>query len=132
MGRLDRILELKGGMKPQAFLKVGDVIAVCGFPLKPEHAPERMYDDWRPSERRFVHGQVIVTPDGRMQSWGPYGKLDNCIREGDREQAWVEFLDTSPLARGQWCASQTYERMADLAPPQFVANVNRRMANPCR
>lgn len=132
MGRLERILALNGGAEPRAFLKVGDSIAVCGFPLKAEFAPEKMYDDWQPAEGRFVHGQLIVLPGGRMQSWGPYGKLDNCVRKEDRVPGWVAFLDADPLAHKQWCDSLAYERMPDLAPPQFVDQVNRALASPCR
>lgn len=132
MGRLDRILALNGGVQPRAFLKAGDLIRVCGFPLRSGFAPEGMDADWRPAEDRFVHGQLLVMPDGRMQSWGPYGKLDNCIREGDTVQAWVVLLDANPLAHRQWCDSQAYDSQPDLVPPRLVAEVNRSMANPCR
>lgn len=132
MARLERILELNGGVEPRAFLKVGDFITVCGFPLKAGFAPEKMYTDWQPTGGRFVHGQLIVTPDGRMQSWGPYGKLDNCVRKEDGEAAWVAFLNGNPLAYKQWCDSQAYVRMADVAPAQLVEKVNRTLAEPCR
>ena len=86
--------------------EAGDVIEVCGFALKEEYSrPSADTDDARP---RFVHGHVLVMPDGHMQSWGPYGKLDNCIRPDDQAQSWLDFLSADPLARGLWCGIQTY------------------------
>jgi hypothetical protein len=71
MGRLDSILQNMGDAHAGQLLKVGDRISVCGFPLKKDLTPERMYADWPPEQGRFVHGQIIVMPDDQMQSWGP-------------------------------------------------------------
>lgn len=60
-GRLDRILSLNRMGADEPFLNAGDVIEVCGFYPKGESAPSR----------RYIHGHVLVMPDGRMQSWGP-------------------------------------------------------------
>ena len=46
----------------------------------------------------MVHGHVLVKSDGRMLSWGPYGKIDNCIRPGDTADKWVQkALDTKKM-----------------------------------
>ena len=103
MGRLERILENNGGIAANAILKVGDRITFCGFPLKKDYDPNRMYADWPPEQDRFVHAQVMVMPgDGRLQSWGPYGVIDNCVR------------------------------LQHHTPKQFVDEVNRGMVAPCR
>lgn len=130
-GRLERILAGNGGIADDVFLKVGDVVATCGFPLKRDFAPERMYADWQPREGRFVHGQMLVMPDGRMQSWGPYGSLDNCVRAGDTTRSWISFLNRDPLAREQWCSARTYVRLAHHTPQAFLDEVHRGLDKAC-
>jgi hypothetical protein len=85
------------------FLKIGDVIEVCGFALKEEVVSRRSSEDTDGLSPPFVHGHVLVMPDGQMQSWGPYGKLDNCVRPDDQRQAWLDLLRRDPLAREFWC-----------------------------
>jgi hypothetical protein len=116
-GRLNRILSLNGLSGGADFFEPGDIIEVCGFFPKRSAAT-------LPSEdavtRRYVHGQVIVMPDGRLQSWGPYGKIDNCLRPNDRPQAWVDFLKADPLALEFWCSVPTFVGVASTAPPELV------------
>jgi len=66
LGRLDRL-----GVDAD-FVKVGDVIEICGFFLKEEVSTRR-------SPAQFVHGKVLVKPDGQRWAWGPYGRLENCV-----------------------------------------------------
>ncbi len=102
------------------FLKPGDAIEVCGFYLKqPYTKPD------------FIHGQVLVMPDGHMRHFGPYGKLDNCIRPGDTAQQWVQFLKDDPLALPSWCNGKSYTRVATVAPPALVEAIDRDLQNPC-
>jgi len=103
------------------FLKAGDVIDACGFHLK---APYTKPD--------FIHAQVLVFADGHMRLYGPYGKLENCIRPGDSAEKWVKFLKDDPLAMPAWCASHQYTQVPTVAPPGFVDAVERLMGNPCR
>jgi hypothetical protein len=104
----------------KGFLKAGDVIEVCGFHLKqPWYKPD------------FIHGQVLVMPDGHMRLFGPYGKLENCIRPADSADKWIAFLRADPLAMPAWCDSHKYARVATVAPAGFVENVERLMGNPC-
>jgi hypothetical protein len=131
-GRLERILANNGGVQDDKILKVGDRISVCGFPLKKDWDADRMYKDWLPEQGRFVHGQVFVMPDGRMQSWGPYGTIDNCVRRDDAAKTWISFLDGDPLAHSQWCAAMTYVRLTHHTPRAFVDEVNAGLAARCR
>lgn len=76
------------------FLRPGDVIQVCGFFPKrsggtPSNADARA--------RRHVHGQLLVMPDGRLQSWGPYGKVEQCVRASDQAETWVSFFERGPV-----------------------------------
>jgi hypothetical protein len=114
LARLKRIALAPGS------LKVGDIIEVCGFPLRS-----------RSTTARIVHGHVLVVQDRQMRHWGPYGKLDNCIRPGDRVQDWVDFLDADPLALESWCKSQTYLNVVSVASPSIVRAISRQVARPC-
>lgn len=128
-GRLERILSANGMSRGAELVKPGDVIEVCGFYPKRTSATSENADG---SPRRFVHGQALVMPDGRMQSWGPYGKLDNCVRPNDRPEAWVEFLNADALAQQLWCNARVFVGFQSTAPPGFVAEVDRQLAKPCR
>jgi hypothetical protein len=112
------------------FLKAGDVIEVCGFPFKQEFNRPSPPDGGR-SPRPAMHAHMLVMPDGHMRLFGPYGKLDNCIRPHDTTRSWVDFLNTDPLARQAWCASQTFVTVPSTAPKAFVDDVNRLMADHC-
>lgn len=63
-----RLGRLAGLDVDEDFLKVGDMIEVCGFFGKG--------DVLRDSR---VHGKVLVTPDGQRWQWGPYGRLASCV-----------------------------------------------------
>jgi hypothetical protein len=112
------------------FLKAGDVIEVCGFPFKKEFTPASSADAGG-SPRPAMHAHMLVMPDGHMRLFGPYGKLDNCIRPHDTTQSWVVFLNTDPLARQAWCGARTIVTVPSVAPKAFVDEINRLMANPC-
>jgi hypothetical protein len=132
MGRLEQILQNNGGIKANQILKAGDRITVCGFPLKKDYAPERMYADWPPEQGRFVHGQVFVMPDGHMQSWGPYGVIDNCVRKRDAAKTWITFLNRDPLAQKQWCDAASYTRLEHHTPAAFIGEINRELVAKCQ
>lgn len=86
LARLQRL-----GVDAQLF-EAGDVIEACGFPLK-DAAPDA----------RLIHGHVLVLPNGQLRSWGPYGKMQNCLRPGDDPKRWHELMQSDPLAREAWC-----------------------------
>lgn len=132
MGRLQWILDNNGGIGPDRILKVGDRITLCGFPLKKDWNPDRMYADWPPEQGRFVHGQVFVMPDGHMQSWGPYGVIDNCVRKTDSAKTWITFLNHDPLAHKQWCEAIRYTMVAHHTPRAVIDEVNGGLAAKCQ
>ena len=121
LGRLARL-----GV-PADFLKAGDTIEVCGFSFK---------DEWRnhnpaSSSVPAFHGHMLVLPAGRMTSWGPYGKLVNCVRPNDQAQSWAEFLNSEPLARDLWCRSLAYVQTALIPPQAVVDEISGLIKNPC-
>lgn len=130
-GRLEWILQNNGDVRDDQILKVGDRISVCGFPLRKDWDPKRMYPDWPPEQGRFVHGQVFVMPDGRLQSWGPYGTIDNCVRSTDTAGTWIAFLNRDPLAHRQWCDAKASTFRTHLTPRAFVDEVNRGLTMAC-
>ncbi len=129
-GRMARLIAQYGGSEMQ-YLKPGDVIEVCGFRPKATYAVERTYADLDPDRSRFLHAELMIMPDGRLRTWGPYGKLDNCVRPGDTLAQWLAFLARDPLARELWCAGQRLEGTASVTPRSFVEDVNRMLAAPC-
>lgn len=66
--------------KGTSFVKPGDVIEVCGFDLRENlraWCPPRVPDD---TILKFAHGKLLVMPNGLMQSWVSYGRIENCVR----------------------------------------------------
>jgi hypothetical protein len=129
-GRLARILSFNGMQPNEDFLHTGDVIEVCGF--RPNRNQSIGNVSASPDvSRPYIHGHVLVMPDGRMESWGPYGKVDNCVREADEPDTWVKFLDEDPLAHGFRCNSKKFVAVASTAPNGFVDAVDAALARPC-
>ena len=112
-------------------LHPGDAIEVCGFALKEQYRAVRSPQTGASYPPDFLHGHLLVLPDGEMLAWGSYGKLENCIRPGDRVQTWVDFVSSDERARQLWCASPGFSAFPSTAPPGFVADVNSQMLYPC-
>lgn len=127
--RLGWILENNAGVGREEFFKPGDVIEVCGFDIKAGINPQRSPDAPAP-DGKYTHAQMVVMPDGRMQSWGGYGKLNNCVRPDDTVETWIDFLNADPLARGLWCASLN-ANAATTTPREFVDAVSSGIGSPC-
>ena len=114
---------------PQDVLKAGDVIELCAFVLKAEHVkPTSPVSD---ASSRFVHGHLLVLPDGHMRIWGSYGKLQNCIRPGDQQQSWLDFVNANPGARDNWCNKFLESIPTSASSRAIVKEISSRMANPC-
>lgn len=62
------------------FLKAGDVIEVCGFPLKDAAATQRALDKL---QARVMSGHLVTMPDGKRWFWSDYGQLDRCLNPGE-------------------------------------------------
>ena len=109
-------------------LKVGDVIEVCGFRPKSQspYAPDI-------ATRAYVHGHLILMPDGRKQPWGPYGKMSNCVRAGDDTQSWVDFLSADAIAFDLWCNGHRQTTVPTIAAATALTDeIDRRLAVPCQ
>jgi len=129
-GRLARILSVNGMQPNEDFVHTGNVIEVCGF--RPNRNQSIGNVSASPNvSRPFIHGHVLVMPDGRMESWGPYGKLDNCLRPTDQPETWVKFLETDPLAHEFWCNSKKFVAVASTAPDGFVEKVDAGLTQRC-
>jgi hypothetical protein len=109
----------------ESFLSPGDVIEVCGFAWKAEVLKER---GPAPSS---IHGHMLVMPDGQMRPWGPYGRLDNCVRPTDQRQSWLDFLNSDPIAKDLWCAKHRAWSATIAASRELAAEIDSLMANPC-
>jgi hypothetical protein len=115
------------------FFKAGDVVRFCAFPLKPEFAARRVNagsDGFTPP---FVHGHVLMMPDGQASMWGSYGALSECIRStGDDERAtWLDTLNSNPRIREVWC-EQRKRTMQQTQPwKSLVDEINGLMEKPC-
>jgi hypothetical protein len=102
------------------FLKPGDAIEICGFPYRA-----------RAAEPTALHGHVLALPDGRLQAWGPYGRMDSCVRGTDPPQVWATLADTQPLGHQYWCRGLALANVPSAASRADVDAVTRRLKVPC-
>jgi|SRR6185369_12718088 len=128
-GRLQRILDANKMGPEQHLVEMGDVIEVCGFDLREEYRARGV--EPHAATTKFMHAQVIVMPDGHMQSWGPYGKLENCVRSSDGAQPWSAFLNLDMLARDLWCSGRANTKAASVAPKPLVDEIDRSLTRRC-
>lgn len=112
------------------FLKPGDAIEVCGFALAGYAATRGAGPDPYRVSSNFVHGHLLVFPDGRKRLWGPYGRLGNCVRADDAAPAWADFLNADPLAWEAWCTWRT-GATSTVASSAFLDEVKRSLGARC-
>jgi hypothetical protein len=111
-----------------SFLRVGDVVEVCGF------TPKRLLDPANPNGPRppFIDGFLLVNAKGQRSPWSSYGKMQNCVRPGDDVQSWVQFLNASEFARFLWCNYPYRTTVPTIAAASALADeINRLMPGPC-
>lgn len=122
-GRIQRMHVDKTLMKP------GDVVEVCGFHYKSQRQAHAETGAPLPP---IMHADLLVLPNGKMQPWGPYGKLNNCVRPDDDVQAWVDFLDNDAIARELWChpTRKSVETVAAAKP--LGEEIDRQLAVSCQ
>jgi hypothetical protein len=87
------------------FLKSGDVIAICGFVLKPEEpsqsAPPAPGSATPAPAARAFSGHLLVLPDGERWFWSDYGVLDKCLRPGETKESLTRSVHrASSIGRG--------------------------------
>ena len=113
----------------ESLLAVGDEIEICGF------YPKQAFLDRRPPFAGplppWIHGHLIVLPNGAMQPWGPYGKLDNCIRPGDDKAEWLRLLNTNAVARNLWCGPHNALAPTIREARVLAAEIEESLALPC-
>ncbi len=124
MARLERM------NLPRDFLKPGDVIRLCGFPFRKDIVANHASAPAGTPELPALHAHLIIRADGQWQPWGPYGKLDNCIREDDGVDAWVAFIGRDAMAREYWCKAQGYPAAQRPEVKSKSEEITRRMAPP--
>src|SRR6187549_3473741 len=105
-------------------LKPGDVIEVCGFHYKSQRLAHAETGAPVPPS---MHAQLLVMPGGRMPPWGPYGKLDNCVRPDDDSQSWVDFLNNDAIARAIWCDRSRTSAPTVAAAQPLAEEIDRRL-----
>lgn len=113
----------------ESLLKAGDVIEVCGFHYKSQRSAHAETGAPLPP---FMHAHLLVMPDGRMQPWGPYGKLNNCVRPHDDIQSWLDLLNKNAIARELWCHPQRTAVPTIAAAKPLAEEIDRRLAAPCQ
>jgi uncharacterized protein DUF6152 len=113
------------------FIKPGDVLEVCGFPFTQDVVATHFSTAGLPP-LPALHAHLLVLPDGRWQPWGPYGKLDNCVRAGDTPQRWADFINAVPMGLEYWCKGLSRASVPSVAPKTFVEDVNRQLSSTCR
>ncbi len=113
------------------FLKAGDVIEVCGFPFKEEFRARSSTPDSDGARLPAVHAHLLMLPNERLQPWGPYGKLDNCVRPNDRTQPWLDLVNSDPMGREDWCRGRTFGTLAPSVPRALLDEIDRLITEPC-
>ena len=108
------------------FLKAGDVIEAVRLRSEAETRKDRSR---RPDSSIAI---CLLMPDGQMQLWGPYGKLDNCVRadrlDGSR---WLRLPGATPMARDLWCNNYVASiPLSPLASKPLVDDINGQLATP--
>lgn len=71
-----QLLRVQGLGLQGDIVQPGDEITICGFYPVSNTLTRR-------TRRHFVHGKILVTPDGQKWAWGPYGRLKNCVSEDE-------------------------------------------------
>jgi hypothetical protein len=118
----------------QDFLEAGDAVRFCAFPLRVARPPSAGADV---RLAQFVHGHILVTPDGQKSPWGSYGKLGECIRAGGdgERQSWVDYVNSDPHIRDRLCGERSASWLATEASKAFVQafveEINGLLAKPC-
>jgi hypothetical protein len=71
----------------EGFLKPGDEVEVCGFPLKAEfEAQAAAAVRENPLLGRAFSGHLLVMPNGKRRFWSDYGVLEKCLNPGETVQ----------------------------------------------
>jgi hypothetical protein len=129
--------------------KVGDTLDVCAYPYRPaeEIARDSRLPSWRldasiqqrlesstteGASPRLILGHVLVTTDGAMRVWEPYGLIRECMRKSNDQRSWVDLLNANPEAHTFWCDQRGRAVVQSNASLKgFVEETNVLLADPC-
>lgn len=115
------------------FLKTGDLVRVCVFPMREEFLHLRPAQSTVGVPARFVHGHMLEMK-GKKSMWGSYGSLTECIRSsGEPRQPWLDFLNSDTRAHDMWC--QERRRTSIQSTPlvaDYFEEVDGQLTHPCR
>lgn len=119
------------GIKPD-FIKAGDVVRLCTFPMKQEHLSQRLTQGADGVPQRWVHGHVVIR-NGQKSMWGSYGTLSTCIRSSDEpRESWVAVLNSDLRIQETWCVQRGRKPNQDSESLRvFVEEVTRLLNRPC-
>jgi len=116
----------------------GDVIEVCGFPLREGLLSQDSSPDPYGFSGQFVHGHTLLMPDGHWELFGPYGSLAECMTSSDEKRdSWLDFLNNADSSvRDLWCgqrwsAEQGLSSNSTAYPTELGDEINGLMAEPC-
>ena len=74
----------------EPFLKIGDVIEVCGFALRQDVAsqPAPPTSGSPAMSGRLLNGHLLVMPDGKRKFWSDYGQFEKCLAPGETKETY--------------------------------------------
>ena len=114
------------------FLKAGDVVSFCGFPMKAEWVTQRASRGADGVPQRWVHGHVVVR-NGQKSMWGSYGTLSTCIRSSDEpRESWLAVLNSDLRIQETWCVQRGRKpTQDDESLRTYVDEMTRVLNRPC-
>jgi hypothetical protein len=114
------------------FLKAGDVVSFCGFPMKAEWLTQRSAVGADGVPQRWVHGHVVVR-NGQKSIWGSYGTLSACIRSSSEpRESWVTVLNSDLRFQETWCVQRGRKpTQDDESLRTYVDEMTRVLNRPC-
>ena len=115
------------------FPRVGETLAFCAFPYKPEHLARFRSQDSDGVPRQLIEGHVMVLSDGQRQFWDPHGIISACIGSSDDpRKSWLDFLNSNSRAREAWCQQRALAaNQSTTSSRDLVEEIDRWIDKPC-
>lgn len=114
------------------FLKAGDVITFCAFPMKEQWLTQRSSIGADGVPQRWVHGHVVVR-NGQKSIWGSYGTLSTCVRSSNEPlESWLAVLNSDARIQETWCVQRGRLPNQETASLRaYVEELTRLLNRPC-
>ena len=115
------------------FPRVGETLAFCAFPYRPEHLARFRSQDPDGVPRQLIEGHVMVLSDGQRQFWDPHGIISACIGSSDDpRKSWLDFLNSNSRAREAWCQQRAWAaNQSTTSSRDLVEEIDRWIDKPC-